>query len=118
MKYYSEMLKRVFDTVDKLNEAEHEAKNRDDYKNSLKRELDTLDKKIDDLRKEFDKLSDEREKKYLEYAKALAITTSSANTSTGHVTISKNGKVLMDEDVTDFEDDGLFGISRLLKSLY
>lgn len=117
MKYYSETLKRVFDTVDKLNEAEHEAKNRDDYKNSLKRELDTLDKKIDNLRQEFDELSDEREKKYLEYAKALAITTSS-NTNAGHVTISKNGKVLMDEDVTDFEDDGLFGISRLLKSLY
>ena len=117
MKYYSETLKRVFDTVDKLNEAEHEAKNRDDYKNSLKRELDTLDKKIDNLRQEFDELSDEREKKYLEYAKALAITTSS-NTNADHVTISKNGKVLMDEDVTNFEDDGLFGISRLLKSLY
>lgn len=117
MKYYSETLKRIFDTVDKLNEAEREAKIKDDHKNSLKRELDALDKKIDDLRKEFDKLSDEREKKYLEYAKTLAITTSS-NTNAGHVTISKNGKVLMDEDVTNFEDDGLFGISRLLKSLY
>lgn len=117
MKYYSETLKRIFDTVDKLNEAEHEAKIKEDHKHSLKCELDALDKKIDDLRKEFEKLSDEREKKYLEYAKTLAITTSS-NTNAGHVTISKNGKVLMDEDVTDFEDDGLFGISRLLKSLY
>ena len=115
MKYYSETLKRVFDTVEKLNEAEHEAKTKEDHKNSLKRELDALDKKIDNLRKEFDKLSDEREKKYLDYAKAAAIATSS-NTNTGHVTVTKNGQVLMDEDAS--LEGSLFGLSHLLKSLY
>ena len=114
MKYYSETLKRVFDTVEKLNEAEHEAKTKEDHKNSLKRELDALDKKIDNLRMEFEKISDEREKKYQEYIKAT--TTTVSNSKTGHVTISKNGKVLMDED-TDLEGS-LFGLSHLLKSLY
>lgn len=116
MKYYSETLKRVFDTVDKLNEAELEAKNRDDHTNSLKRELDELNKKMDSVAEEFNKLSDERNKKYQEYINATTATAS--NSKTGHVTVTKNGKVLMDEDVTDFEDDGLFGLSRLLKSLY
>lgn len=116
MKYYSETLKKVFDTVDKLNEAEHEAKTRDDHTLSLKRELEALDKQMDNLEKELDKLSDERDKKYREYLNTTVNTVS--NSKTGHVTVTKNGKVLMDEDVTDFEDDGLFGLSRLLKSLY
>lgn len=114
MKYYSETLKRVFDTVDKLNEAEHKAKIRDDHTNSLKRELEALDEKMNNLEKELDKLSDERSKKYQEYLNAVAATVSSSKT--GHITVSKNGKVLMDEDAT--LDDGLFGLSRLLKSLY
>lgn len=116
MKYYSETLKRVFDTVDKLNEAEHEAKIKDDHTNNLKRELDELAQKMDSLEKELDKLADERSKKYQEYLNATVAAAS--NGKTGHITISKNGKVLMDGDVTDFEDDGLFGINRLLKSLY
>ena len=116
MKYYSETLKRIFDTVDKLNEAEHEAKIKDDHANNLKRELDELDKKMAGMERELDKLSDERDKKYQEYVNVTTATAS--NSKTSHVTISKNGKVLMDEDVTDFEDDGLFGLSRLLKSLY
>jgi predicted nucleic acid-binding Zn-ribbon protein len=116
MKYYSETLKKVFDTVDKLNEAEHEAKIKDDHINSLKHELDELDKKMNNLEKELDKLSEEREEKYQRYLNSVITTIS--NNKTSHVTVTKNGKVLMDEDVTDFEDDGLFGLSRLLKSLY
>lgn len=114
MKYYSETLKRVFDTVDKLNEAEHEAKIRNEHMNSLERELDELGKKMDDLEKELDKLSDERDKKYREYLNATTATVS--NSGTGRLTVTKNGKVLMDEDVT--LENSRFDLSSLLKSLY
>lgn len=109
MKYYSEELKKVFDSVDELTEAEKELKAKDEHKAELKKQLDALDDKIDSLEKERNKLLDEREKKYREYVKA---TTSPS----GHVTVTKNGKVLMDEDTT--LEDGLFGLSHLLKSLY
>lgn len=110
MKYYSEELKKVFDSVDELTEAEKELKAKDEHKNALKRELDALDEKLDAIEDERDRLLEEREKKYQEYIKA---TTSPV---TSHVTVTKNGKVLMDEDTT--LEDGLFGLSHLLKSLY
>ncbi len=109
MKYYSEELKKVFDSVEELAEAEKELKAKDEHKAELKKQLDALDEKIDALEKERDKLLDEREKKYCEYVKA-------ATSLNSHVTVTKNGKVLMDEDTT--LENGLFGLSHLLKSLY
>lgn len=114
MKYYSENLEKVFDSVDELNKAEHEAKTKCERKRELERELDALAKKMDELEKEYDNLSKARDKKYQEYTKEL--TTAAATSKAGHITVSKNGKVFMDEDAT--LDDSLFGLSRLLKSLY
>lgn len=100
MKYYSENLDKVFDTIDELNKAEKELSSKEEKRTALANEIKELTETIEKLQAELD----EKKTEYSKLSKPV-----------GHYSVRKNGKTIIDEDIGD--RDTLFNFYHILNML-